>query len=155
MKHIFWLAIIIPTAFTQGIIGVSNTIIISKRIQTNNAPEPIGPYSQAIQTSGSQLLFISGQLPLDPHTGILYTDPAHATQQVMKNLHAILQEAGMSFNNVVKTTIYLTNMNDFGVVNEIYQSYFNDVQNFPARETVQVAALPKGACVEISMIASH
>jgi 2-iminobutanoate/2-iminopropanoate deaminase len=121
-----------------------------KIINTKNAPPPIGPYNQAIEVNGT--LYIAGQVCIDPATGNLKNkDLQEETHQVMQNLKAILQEAGMSFDNVVKTTIFLTDMNRFGDVNEIYGKYFNG--DFPARETVQVSALPKFVNVEMSMIA--
>ena len=120
-------------------------------VNTTSAPAPIGPYNQAVRSGN--LLFISGQVAINPITGIVEaTDVAGETTQVMKNLHAILVEAGMDFNNVVKTTIFLTDMNDFAVVNEIYGANFSS--NCPARETVAVKGLPKNVRVEISMIAS-
>ncbi|MCW3073283.1 MAG: dfrA [Flaviaesturariibacter sp.] len=119
-------------------------------INTNNAPAPIGPYNQAIQHGDT--LYISGQICLDPASGnLLNKDLQEETHQVMKNLEAILAAAGMDFSNTVKTTIFLTDMNRFGEVNEIYGSYFKG--DYPARETVQVSALPKFVNVEISMIA--
>lgn len=121
-------------------------------ISTNDAPAPIGPYNQAIQHGDT--LYISGQICLDPASGnLLNKDLQEETHQVMKNLKAILAAAGMDFNNTVKTTIFLTDMNRFGEVNEIYGSYFKG--DYPARETVQVSALPKFVNVEISMIASR
>ena len=127
-----------------------------KIIITPNAPSPIGPYNQAVATgnpdSGQIMLFISGQICIDPATGDLKKkDIQEETHQVMHNLKAILQEAGMDFSNVVKTTIFITDMNQFGAVNEVYGKYFES--DFPARETVQVSALPKFVNVEISMIA--
>ena len=119
-------------------------------INTNNAPAPIGPYNQAI-LSGN-LLFISGQVCIDPATGNLKNkDIQEETHQVMHNLKAILQQADMDFSNVVKTTIFITDMHQFGEVNQVYGKYFDS--EFPARETVQVSALPKFVNVEISMIA--
>ncbi len=119
-------------------------------INTNQAPAPIGPYNQAVKAGN--ILYVSGQIPLDPATGEIVksgiTDEAH---MVMKNLQAVLTEAGLTFDNIVKTTIFLTDMNDFPKVNDVYGSYFSG--NYPARETVQVAALPKGVNVEISVIA--
>jgi 2-iminobutanoate/2-iminopropanoate deaminase len=121
-----------------------------KIINTKNAPAPIGPYNQAVMVNDS--LFISGQVCIDPSTGNLKNrDIQEETHQVMQNLKAILQESEMSFNNVVKTTIFITDMNRFGEINEIYGKYFEG--DFPARETVQVSALPKSVNVEISMIA--
>ncbi len=120
-------------------------------INTKNAPAPIGPYSQAVMANGT--LYISGQICLDPATGGLKNrDIEEETHQVMQNLKTILSEAGLSFNSVVKTTIFLTDMNQFGAVNAIYGKYFD--AEFPARETVQVSALPKLVNVEISMIAA-
>jgi 2-iminobutanoate/2-iminopropanoate deaminase len=119
-------------------------------INTSNAPDPIGPYNQAILTGS--MLFISGQVCIDPTTGELKNkDIQEETHQVMHNLKAILQEAGMDFSDVVKTTIFITDMHQFGEVNTVYGKYFES--DFPARETVQVSALPKFVNVEISMIA--
>jgi 2-iminobutanoate/2-iminopropanoate deaminase len=121
-----------------------------KIIITNHAPAPIGPYNQAIETGN--MLFISGQVCIDPLTNQLKNkDLQEETHQVMHNLKAILEKAGMDFENVVKTTIFITDMNRFSEMNEVYAKYFSD--NFPARETVQVSALPKFVNVEISMIA--
>jgi 2-iminobutanoate/2-iminopropanoate deaminase len=120
-------------------------------INTANAPEPIGPYNQAVQAGN--LLFISGQIALKPGTTELAnTDIQEETHQVMHNLKNILAEAGMDFSHVLKTTIFLTDMKQFSEVNEVYGKYFEG--DFPARETVQVSALPKMVNVEISMIAS-
>ena len=120
-------------------------------VKTSNAPDPIGPYSQAVKTGN--LLFISGQVAINPATGnVEATDAAQETDQVMKNLKAILTEAGMDFSNVVKTTIFLTDMSLFSTVNEVYGKCFSG--NFPARETVAVKGLPKNVNVEISMIAA-
>ena len=128
---------------------MSKTIII-----TPNAPSPIGPYNQAVASgnpeSGQVMLFISGQICIDPATGDLKKkDIQEETHQVMHNLKAILHAAGMHFSNVVKTTIFITDMNQFGALNEVYGKYFES--DFPARETVQVSALPKFVNVEISM----
>lgn len=121
-------------------------------INTTKAPAPIGPYNQAI-LKGDEL-FISGQICIDPVTGQLNNkDIATETRQVMLNLQAILDAAGMNFSHVIKTTIFLTDMNQFAQVNEVYGSFF--VADFPARETVQVSALPKFVNVEISMIAAR
>jgi 2-iminobutanoate/2-iminopropanoate deaminase len=119
-------------------------------INTPNAPAPIGPYSQAVQAGG--LLFISGQVAINPATGnVDATDVIGEAHQVMHNLKAILAEAGYDFNNVVKTTIFLSDMSLFSTVNEVYGKYFSS--SFPARETVAVKGLPKNVNVEISMIA--
>jgi len=119
-------------------------------ITTSNAPAPIGPYNQAVQAGNT--LFISGQICIDPATGNLKNkDLQEETHQVMHNLKVILEQAGMDFSNVVKTTIFITDMKRFAEMNEVYGKYFET--NFPARETVQVSALPKFVNVEISMIA--
>ncbi len=124
---------------------MSKSVVITK-----NAPAPIGPYNQAILAGNT--LFISGQICLDPGSGQLKNkDIQEETHQVMHNLKVILQEAAMDFGNVVKSTIYLTDMQRFGEINEVYGKYFD--AEFPARETVQVSALPKFVNVEISMIA--
>ena len=119
-------------------------------IYTEKAPEPIGPYSQAVLAGN--MLFISGQIPIDPVSNQLITGGiADEAKQVMKNLEALLKSSGFLFEDVVKTTIFLSNMNHFAEVNEIYGSYFS--ANFPARETVAVLGLPKNVNVEISLIA--
>ncbi|NLR60047.1 RidA family protein [Chitinophaga polysaccharea] len=119
-------------------------------INTPNAPAPIGPYNQSVKVGNT--LYVSGQIPLDPASGNLVTSGiSDETHQAMKNLAAVLTAAGMGFQNVVKTTIFITDMQTFPQVNEAYGSYFTS--DFPARETVQVAALPKGVNVEISVIA--
>lgn len=123
---------------------------MKKIISTTNAPAAIGPYSQANFANG--ILYISGQIPVNPETGKLVEGIEKETHQVMKNLEAILTEAGMTFNNVVKATIFLKNMDDFAVMNDIYASYL-DADSYPARETVQVSCLPKNVDIEISMIA--
>ncbi|MBS1763436.1 MAG: RidA family protein [Bacteroidetes bacterium] len=122
-----------------------------KIIQSNQAPAPIGPYSQAVQTGN--LIFLSGQIPIDPSSGQLKVGSIEEqATQVMENLKAVLAQAGLNFSNIIKTTIFLTNMSDFEAVNKIYGSYFSE--NFPARETVAVAGLPKNVNVEISVIAA-
>lgn len=121
-----------------------------KIINTKNAPAPIGPYNQAILINNT--LYISGQICIEPSTGNLKNkDIQGETHQCMQNLKAILSEAGMNFDNVVKTTIFITDMKQFSEINEIYGKYFSG--DFPARETVQVSALPKFVNVEISMVA--
>lgn len=118
-------------------------------INTPAAPAAIGPYSQAVVAGN--LLFISGQIPLDPASGqVVAGGIAEQTRQVMKNLGAVLEAAGIDFSRLAKTTIFLTDLSDFAVVNGIYGEYFTGV--FPARATVQVAALPKGVAVEIEGI---
>lgn len=123
---------------------------MKKIINTTNAPAAIGPYSQANLANG--VLYISGQIPADPATGELVEGIENETHQVMKNLQAILTEAGLGFKNVVKASIFLKSMGDFATVNEIYASYLEE-GSYPARETVQVSCLPKNVGVEISMIA--
>jgi len=124
---------------------------MKKIINTPKAPAPIGPYNQAVLIKGT--LFISGQIPMDPSTGKLVEGNIKAgTKQCMENLKAILEEAEMTFENVVKTSIFIKDMHQFSEINEIYGSYF-DSETAPARETVEVANLPKFVHVEISMIA--
>jgi 2-iminobutanoate/2-iminopropanoate deaminase len=119
-------------------------------VYSSNAPEPIGPYSQAIMAGNT--LFVSGQIPIDTTSGKIISDDIVAeTNQVMKNLEAILKEAGMDFTNVVKCSIFLSDMNNFPKVNDAYGQYFKS--NPPARETVEVSRLPKDVNVEISCIA--
>jgi len=124
---------------------------MKKIIFTDKAPAPIGPYSQAVLAGNT--LYTSGQIPLDPATGKLVGGSIEAeTKQVMENLKAVLEAAGMDFSNVVKTSIFIMNMDDFAAINTVYGSYINE-ETAPARETVQVARLPKNVNVEISMIA--
>ncbi|SDD39315.1 RidA family protein [Pedobacter soli] len=119
-------------------------------IKTTNAPAPIGPYSQAVQAGN--FLFVSGQVAINPENGELNIgNIEEETHQVMRNLKAVLLEAGLNFDHVVKSTIFLSDMGTFAQVNEIYGQYFS--ANFPARETVQVSVLPKNVNVEISVIA--
>lgn len=124
-----------------------------KSVYTENAPAPIGPYSQGVVGQG--LLFISGQIAIDPASGNLILDSIEAeTQQVMENIKAILVSAGSNFDKSFKASIFLKDLNNFDAVNKIYGSYFKDGAHFPARETVQVSALPKNVNVEISLIAA-
>ena len=124
---------------------------MKKIISTTNAPAPIGPYNQAVFAGDT--LFVSGQIPLDPKTGELVSgDIAAETKMVMQNLQAILTEAGLTFENVVKSSIFLSDMNSFAQVNEVYGTFFKE-ETAPARETVEVANLPKFVNVEISVIA--
>jgi 2-iminobutanoate/2-iminopropanoate deaminase len=124
---------------------------MKKIINTQNAPAPIGPYNQAVLAGNT--LFTSGQIAINPKTGELVLDSIELeTKQVMENMKAVLTEAEMTFENVVKTSIFISNMNDFSKINEVYGSYFNS-ETAPARETVEVANLPKFVNVEISMIA--
>jgi len=123
---------------------------VKETISTENAPGAIGPYSQAVRTGN--LVFCSGQIPIDPATGeFVSNDVAEQTRQVLKNLSAVLEAAGTDLNNVVKTTVFLADMNDFTAMNEIYAEFFSD--NKPARATVQAARLPRDARVEIECIA--
>lgn len=123
---------------------------MKKIISTPKAPAAIGPYSQANFVNG--VLYISGQIPVNSETRNVEEGIEKATHQVMKNLEAILTEAGLSFSHVVKATIFLKNMDDFAAMNEIYASYLNP-ESYPARETVQVSCLPKNVDIEISVIA--
>ena len=126
---------------------------MKKIINSAKAPAPLGPYNHAVKVGS--LLFISGQIPFNQATETLITTGVRdEAVQVMENLRAILEEANMTFENVVKSTIFLTNMDDFAVVNELYGSYFKQ-ETAPARECVQVVKLPRGVNVEISMIAAE
>jgi|ERR1039458_3943573 2-iminobutanoate/2-iminopropanoate deaminase len=122
----------------------------SKIIFTEKAPAPIGPYSQAVMKGNT--LFVSGQVPIIPHTGeVVTTGIENETKQVMENIKSIVEQAGMKMSDIVKSSIFLIDMNNFGKVNAVYGNYFPS--NPPARETVQVSALPKNVNVEISVIA--
>ncbi len=123
---------------------------MKKIIYTKNAPSPIGPYSQAVLIGNT--LYASGQIAINPENGNLEIENREQeTKRVMQNIGAVLQEAGMDYSNIIKTSIFLKDMNDFAQVNEVYATYFTN--DFPARETVQVARLPKDVNVEISVIA--
>lgn len=123
---------------------------MKERVQTEKAPKAIGPYSQAIKANG--MLFASGQVPLDPATGeIIQGTIAEHTERVFQNLKAVLEEAGTSLDNVVKTTVFLADLGDFAEMNETYAKFFGEVA--PARSTVEVSRLPKDARVEIDLIA--
>lgn len=125
-------------------------LIVKEIISTENAPGAIGPYSQAVKAGN--MIFCSGQIPIDPETGeFVSADIAEQTEQVLRNLNAVLEAADSSLNNVVKTTVFLVDMNDFGAMNEVYARFFSE--NKPARATVQAARLPKDARVEIDCIA--
>lgn len=120
--------------------------------RTDNAPAPVGPYSQAVEAGG--FLFCSGQIAIDPKTDKVLTGPVQEQARlVMENIKGVLENAGLGFPSVVKTTIFLTNMNDFAAVNEVYGAYFKE--NPPARSTIAVAALPKGVNVEVEVIAQR
>lgn len=144
--------VIILLASLSLICGIiSKDKIMKTVINTKNAPAPIGPYSQAVIVNG--MLYVSGQVAINPATGdVIKGSINDETKQVMENLKSILTEAGLDFSNVVKTTIFLKDMNNFKNVNEVYGSYFT--KDFPARETVEVARLPKDVNVEISVIAA-
>ncbi|MBE6679298.1 MAG: RidA family protein [Ruminococcaceae bacterium] len=120
-----------------------------KRISTDKAPAAIGPYSQALDTGN--MLFISGQIPINPATGTMPETVEEQAKQVLTNITNILDKAGLTMANVVKTSVFLADLNDFAVVNEVYASFF--AEPYPARSCVQVAAIPKGAKVEIETIA--
>ena len=129
-----------------------NVALTKTIIQPAKSPPPVGPYSHAVRVGN--LLFCSGQLPLDARTGKLVGDDVRAqTDRVMQNLYAILEQEKLNYDHVVKTTVYLTNMEDLPGMNEVYGQYFS--RNYPARSTVQVAGLPCGAKVEIEAIASY
>jgi len=126
--------------------------VANQIINTSNAPVAIGPYSQAVWAG--DLLYTSGQIALHPSSGAMENASLEIEcHQVMKNLQSILTEAGLTFQNIIKSTIYIKDMNDFGQINEIYSSYL--VQPYPARETVEVARLPKDAKIEISVVAKR
>ena len=121
-------------------------------IATADAPRAIGPYSQAVRVAAGGILFCSGQIPVDPATGEIVEGPAGMqARQVMENLKAVIEAAGFAMEDILKTTIYLTDMAGFAEVNKAYESFFHE--NFPARSTVEVSALPRGALVEIEAIA--
>lgn len=129
-----------------------NLVIMKKELKSEAAPKAIGPYSMAIESDG--LIYTSGQLGLDPVTGkLVSTDIEAQTTQVMKNLEAVLKAANVTFNDVIKTTIFCVNLADFPKINKIYGSFLKEP--FPARSTLQVAALPLGGLIEIEMIARH
>lgn len=142
----------IKTGPQTGFYSKTNTPLMKKIIKTSNAPAPIGPYNQAILSGNT--LYTSGQIAINPATGELASGLSvqEETQLVMENLKAVLSASDMTFENVVKTSIFISDMNNFGAVNEVYGNYFNE-DTAPARETVEVANLPKFVNVEISMIA--
>ena len=124
-------------------------ITLKEIIQTEAAPAAVGPYSQGVKAGN--YVFVSGQLPLDPSTGLFPDDIKAQTAQSLKNVQAVLRAAGADLNKVVKSTVFLTDINDFAAVNEVYVTFFNEIP--PSRSAVQVAALPKGANIEIEVIA--
>lgn len=136
---------------TLRFLTLDKLTFMKKIILTENAPAPIGPYNQAVLKGNT--LYTSGQIAINPVSGELITETIELeTEQVMQNMKAVLEAAEMTFDNVVKATIFIMDMNDFGKINSVYGSYFNE-KIAPARETVQVACLPKNVNVEISMIA--
>lgn len=140
----------LPSAFAAKSDGTRETHAMKRIISTTQAPAAVGPYSQAVDAGG--MVFVSGQIPLDAATGALVPgDISAQTEQVMKNLEAVLTAAALTFADVVRCTIYITNMADFAAVNSVYATRFPT--HPPARATVQVGALPKGAQVEIDAIA--
>ena len=123
-------------------------------VATDAAPKAIGPYSQAVIAPAGRLVFCSGQIPIDPASGNLVAGDVKAqTERVLQNVQAILEDQKLTFANVVKSTVFMTNLADFAGMNEVYAKYFT--ADFPARSTVQVAALPKGASVEIEVVAHY
>jgi 2-iminobutanoate/2-iminopropanoate deaminase len=143
LRYVFWFCLSFYIEINQTD-SMEEMIMSKKQIQTSDAPAAIGPYSQAIDAGG--FIFYSGQIPLDPETGTIVDGGiVEQTRQVMANMKAVLGASGRDFGDVVKTTIYLTDLSDFATVNEIYGEFFTDVP--PARACVQVAALPKGADV--------
>jgi len=125
---------------------------MAKAVKSNSAPAPVGPYSQAIVGRAHEALFSAGQIPLDPTTAAMVAGGIkEQTRRVMENLKGVLAEAGYSFRDVVKTTVYMIDLGEFGAMNEVYGEYLSEP--YPARSTVQVVALPKGARVEIDVVA--
>ena len=143
-----------PMALAVGLtdVPVGTPTSMKKIIKTTKAPDPVGPYSQAIIHNDT--LYASGQIALDPATGVLITDSIEAeTTRVMLNIQAILEEAGLSFKDIVKASVFVTDINNFARINAVYATYFDEA-TAPARELVQVSALPRGGNVEISVIAA-
>ena len=143
-----------PMALAVGLtdLPVGTPTSMKKIIKTDKAPDPVGPYSQAIIHNDT--LYASGQIALDPATGVLITDTIEAeTTQVMQNIQAILEEAGLSFKDIVKASVFVTDINNFARINAVYATYFDEA-TAPARELVQVTALPRGGNIEISIIAA-
>jgi len=150
MKKIVFLSLMCCAGLCLAQKQTENSGTMKKIINTKNAPAPIGPYSQAVIANNT--LYASGQIAIDPATGtIVKGDIKAETKQVMENIKAILNEAGIGFDNIIKCSIFLSDMNNFASVNEVYGSYFS--KDFPARETVQVSRLPKDVNVEISVTA--
>lgn len=124
---------------------------MKKQVTTANSPAAIGPYSQGIVSTDSRTIYVSGQLPIHPKTGIIPEDVAAQTRQTLQNLKAILEEAGSTMSDVLKTTVYMKDMNEFGKMNEVYAEFFTEP--FPARATIEVSRLAKDALVEIEAVA--
>jgi len=143
------------TASTPNVLGLSLSLKMSKleEVKTDKSPAPLGPYSQAVKVGN--MLYCSGQIALDPATGEFVGggDPQAETRQLLKNLDAVLEAAGTTRDRIVRCTVFLADLGDFALVNEVYSEYFKDVAVEPSRSCVQVAALPKGAKVEIDCIA--
>lgn len=136
---------------TREVEDINSTVMKKQIIFTKNAPAPIGPYNQAILLDNT--LYVSGQIPIDPKTGsLIQGDITTQTELVMKNLKAVLKAADMNFDQVVKCSIFISNMDQFSQINEVYGRFFNE-DTAPARETVQVSRLPKDVDIEISLIA--
>lgn len=148
LMAIFVCGVLLGVLWTQYFVPLES-FPAKQVVFTQQAPEPIGPYSQGIRSGN--FVFLSGQIGLDPATGTLAGDAESETARVMKNLEAVLAASGLTFSDVVQTRIYLTNMSDFAVVNKEYGAHFNG--KYPSRSTVLVAGLPKGALVEIEMVA--
>jgi 2-iminobutanoate/2-iminopropanoate deaminase len=152
-KNTIILVLVFACGLLAGVLltGVlwSQQVPVKQVIFTDTAPRPIGPYSQAVHSG--DFVFLSGQIGIDPATGNITGTTEEQTTRAMENLRAVLQESGLGFGDVVQTRIYLVNMSDWTAVNGIYSAYFTD--NYPARAAVQVAGLPKGAAVEIEMVA--
>lgn len=146
-----WMAVAVSLFFTAAG-GCARIGGMRQVVSTDGAPKAIGPYSQGIDTGS--LVFVSGQIPLDPATGQMVSGSiAEQTERVLKNIEGVLKAAGLSLNHVVRTTVYLVDLGEFGAMNEVYARHFP--KDHPARSTVQVAALPKGARIEIDAIAAR
>jgi 2-iminobutanoate/2-iminopropanoate deaminase len=149
MKHLFTLLLILSIATA---LSAQDNNVTSDQKKQDKSPKPIAPYSKAKMAMG--FVFVSGQIGIDPATNELVKDDFRKeVTQVMNNLGAVLKENGMTYTNIVKCTVYLTDMNNYGLMNEVYASFFEQ-NNYPAREAIQIVKLPKGANVEISAIAA-
>lgn len=139
--------------FTVSIFLKEEGISMKKLINTTNAPSAIGPYSQGIKITSKDIVYVSGQLPINPKTSEMPEDVASQTEQSILNIKAILEEAGFSLENVVKTTVYLKDINDFAKMNDVYSKFFTEP--FPTRVAIEVSNLPKSAKVEIEAVAAN